>query len=217
MKKFRGLFESFVEDQVEQTLTSGQRAALSRGHDLVTKSQHALCYLIAKGKKSVLRQPYNKFDSNSELVAHAGLNPETAKHRVIEYEVLMGKKEPRAGDEHLINDRESELIHHYFNSFENMDPYQVAELADESFTPENQEIGMSKLMDQRNKQKASQTKTKMNRQQEDNSIKNDIKFNVNGYRAMNKAGEGMSDLVIKKVAAKYGIPEAHVRKLYNEV
>lgn len=216
MDKFIPLFEEFVETALAEP-TSGQRAAVAQGKDLVTPAQHALCYLIAKGKKMALQQPYNKIDSNSELAAHAGLNPQTAQHRVIEYQVLMGIREPRTGDEHLVDDRESEIIHKMFNKFENMPVESIATIANETFTPENEEIGMAKWNDLKNRQKASNTKTKMNQKETNKKIKDDILFNVKGMRALNKLGEGAAEQIIKKVAAKYEVPVAQVRKLYQEV
>lgn len=132
-------FRNFVNEGEAAVLSSGEKAAITRGDDILTAAQGAVCYLYAKelshklyyasAKGSVMADQIST--KQRENVADSiGIKAQSFTRAVKKFRILLGKEEQ--GNENIYPKIEKEL----FEPFEEMSIDQVVELGKTAFTEE---------------------------------------------------------------------------------
>jgi len=133
-------FENSIWEDQEETLTPGERRALSRGLDIMTEEQAAVCYLFAKDKSNMI---YNAMGStgmgynplkNEDLAGAIGMKYPSFLYAVKKFRILLNKEEQ--GEQSLYP-----KITDFFDSFYSMTDQEVAEIAKGAFTEEAMQKG----------------------------------------------------------------------------
>jgi len=213
MNKHRSLsFSEFVNEHY-QGVTSH-----------LTDAQFALIYLIFKGKTHALQQPYRSMDTK-ELRIMGGLSDQTVRHRIREMQILSGQEDAaRKGDEYFetilakMTDRENLNVSdlrktaRLFYNFQEMPAEDVAAIANEAFTEENQEKGQHYY----DKNIEKQAKYAQDAKQKHSKERTAIQQHVSDYsKAFAKGGDLAAgrNKAIGHAAQKFGKTEAEIRKM----
>ena len=135
-EEYQAEFESMDNDG----LTPGERAALSRGMQLMTEEQAAVAYLLAADKSRFIWEAMGVIGlsktplSAEELSKQIGMKILSFLYAVKKFRIMMGKEDQKG---QAIYDK----IIKFFNKFDTMSPNAVASIAQGAFTPEAAERG----------------------------------------------------------------------------
>lgn len=212
MNKHRSLsFSEFVNERYTINGTS------------LTDAQFALIYLLFKSKTGALQQPYRSMEPK-ELRIQGGLSDQTVRHRIREMQILSGQEDvAQKGDEYYetilsrmtdrenLNAEELRKTARLFYQFQELPVEDVAAIAMEAFTEENQETGQhyyDKNIERQNKY-AQDKKTNISKE------KSAIQQLVSDYsKALGKGDlAGGRAMAIKHAAKKFNKTEAEIAKL----
>jgi hypothetical protein len=133
-------YEAEFESMDNDGLTPGERAALSRGMDLMSEEQAAVAYLLAADKSRLIWEAMGVVGlsktpiSAEELSKQIGMKILSFLYAVKKFRIMMGKEDQKG---QAIYDK----IIKFFNKFDMMTPEAVASIAQGAFTPEAAERG----------------------------------------------------------------------------
>lgn len=191
-----------------ENLTSGEKAALSRGMDLMTEEQAAVAYLLACEKSRLIWEAMGVVGlpktplSAEELAKQIGMKILSFLYAVKKFRILMGKEEQ---GEQAIYDK---LIK-FFNKFDMMSPEAVASIAQGAFTPEAAEKGATYAEDfYKAKEMKGLDKRKMEAQ-----IRSDVNSYIRGFEKLGYSYPDAKRKAINKVANETQIPAAKVEEI----
>ena len=133
------LYEQFSteENPITDELTSGEKAALSKGLELMTLEQSAVCYLFAKEKYNLIDQAmksspdyvptaYKTYDTK-DLSALIGMKIGSFNYEVKKFRILLGMEE--RGEQNIY-----EKIKRFFAELAELTQEELVKLASGAFT-----------------------------------------------------------------------------------
>lgn len=219
MSKHKSLtFDQFVNERLNQDAPSSR--------ETLSDAQYALMYLIYKGKTGALQQPYRSMEEK-ELRIMGGLSDQTVRHRKREMQILAGGEDvAQKGDEYFedilskIQDKEDlnpadlRRTAKLFLTFGELPVQDVAAIAMEAFTEENQEKGQHHY----NKNIEKQRKYAQDMKQKESGEKKAIIQYVSDLVKALTPRLSFADArakAIKNATAKFGKPEAEISKIVN--
>jgi hypothetical protein len=188
VKLFEQLDQEGALNLDEKELRSGQKAAISRGDDILTDEQYAACYLNAikslgraedtRGRgdtaltRKVLRMGQETTEdwqnvSSAKLSAYLNLKPQTVERTVSKFKLLMqGQRE----------ETESNVIWpelaNLYDRFESMQKSEVLAMAEEAITSEPDMTAYQEYLD---KAKAQSKKSRDKQKDTDASVRREIR------------------------------------------
>ena len=222
------VFESF-EAEEQPKLRPGQKAAISRGDDILSDGQYAACYLNAiqalgraedtrgRGDTGLTRNALKMVGSEQEdwqkisaakLSIYLDLKPQTVERTVSKFKLLLAGQ--REGTES--NVLWPELIS-IFDRFQSMPKAEVLTLAEEAINPDGDDTAYREWLDKQNAaSKDSQVKKKLSLAKQGDALKR--------LFASFKAAVGPergAKMTVSKFASENEMDQAAVRKLAMEI
>lgn len=201
-------YEKEIKSMEDDELTSGEKAALTRGMDLLTEAQAAVAYLLALGKSNLIWKTMGLVGLGStpisveDLSKQIGMKILSLIYAMKKFKILMGKEEQ--GSQVIY-----EKIIKFFNKFDTMNPEDVASIAQAAFTPEAAEKGEEYT------QQFSQKKEvkSMEKRKKEFELRQYVNTIINTYGKMGYGYPESKKKAINRVSKEMNIPPAEIEKI----
>lgn len=195
-------------------LSSGEKAALAQGKDLITEPQMAVCYTVAYYANIGSKVYFGANLNHDDLSVDSGMHPETYRRTVNKFGLRFNDQ--HEDEEFVKSEIVYEKILNHYEKFQKQKIEDILNFAKTAFTPEAREIGQmlkDKFLQDRKKHA---DKAALKKKQFDESIKFKVQSLYNSLKTKfdHKKAKKMA---LDKIAAEMKTDFKEVEKVFKAV
>lgn len=183
----------------------------NKGQLICTLEQYAVCYIVAMEQLND-KMPKFKYDFKYDLNIECGMNPETFRRCVNKFNLLLtGKNED--SEETAKEVLFPKLINAY-NVFYELNKTDLYELAEKSFTDENQQIGLAVAYEKDAASKLYKDNFKKEEKEIVHTLHSAADFIITKHKAFKKTLSNIKEPIIKQAITDL-LKRPHISNKYN--
>lgn len=194
---------------MEAVLSSGEKVAYKKGNLIVSDEQMAVCFLVAK---YAINEQVPKFSQKfaHELSIECGMNTETFRRCVEKFKILFLGLEEDA--EIVAKEQIYKKLKNLYNKYYDLPEKKVYEIAESSFTEDNQKMGLAVQADKAANNDIRTAEYK----QKDKAILNKVSLLYTSLNNIYKDASKSKRQAISKTAKELDVDIDRVTRIWNK-